>query len=105
MVDAVAREWLRQVMSKEAAVEEISNKIRMILACCYADDGLVACRDLNLLQQALDALTALFDRVGLCTNTKKMECMAFLPGKIRTCLTEEGYRARMDAEFREEHAG
>jgi hypothetical protein len=105
MVDAVVREWLRQIMSDEVAIEGIGDEIRTMLACFYADDGLVACRDPDLLQRALDALTALFDRVGLRTNTKKTECMTFLPGKIRTCLTEEGYRSRMDAEFREVRAG
>ena len=43
--------------------------------------------------------------MDLHTNTKKTECMTFLPGKTRTCLTGEGYRARMDAEFREERKG
>ena len=92
-------------MSDEVAIEGVGNKIRTMLACSYAADGLVACRDPDLLQRALDALTALFDRVGLRTNTKKTEYMTFLPGKIRTCLTAEGYRARMDAEFREERKG
>ena len=105
MVDAVVREWLRQIMSDEVAIEEVGDKIRTMLACFCADDGLVACRDPDLLQRALDALTALFHRVDLRTNTKKTECMTFLPGKIRTCLTEEGYRARTDAEFREERKG
>ena len=54
-----------------------------------------------MLQRAFDILTGLFDRVGLRTNTKKTEDMIMLPGKIRTCLSADAYRARMDAEFRE----
>ena len=37
-----------------------------------------------------NTITGLFSRVGLQTNIKKTETMTFLPGKIRTCLTEEG---------------
>ena len=90
MVDAAVREWLRQIMSNEVAIEGVGNEIRTMFACFYADDGLVACRDPDLLQRALDRLTSLFYRPGLCTNTKKTECMTFLSGKIRTCLTVEG---------------
>ena len=105
MVDAVVREWLRQIMSDEVAIEGVGDKIRTMLTCFYADDGLVACCDPDLLQRALDVFMALFDRVGLRTNTKKTECMTFLPGKIRTCLTKEGYRACTDAEFWEKTRG
>ena len=58
MVDAVVTEWLRQIMSDEVAIEGVGKEIRTMLACFYADDGLVACHDPNLLQRALDALTA-----------------------------------------------
>ena len=44
-------------------------------------------------------LTGLFDRTGLRTNIKKTETVTFLPGKISTCLMEEGYNARVDAQF------
>ena len=100
MVDAVVREWLKNLLHSEAAVDGIGDEIRLLLACFYADDGLIACRDPDLLQRAFDALTKLFERCGLKTNVKKTEAVTFVPGKIRVCDTEEGYRARMDAEFR-----
>ena len=71
-----------------------------MLACFYADNGLIVLRDPDFLQRAFDALTDLFDRVGLKTNTTKTETMAFLPGAIRTRLSEDGYRAQMDNHFR-----
>ena len=72
----------------------------MLLACFYTDNGLIASRDPDFLQQAFDVLTGLFDRVGLQTNTSKTETMTFLPGAIRRCLLEDSYRARMDDHFR-----
>ena len=36
-------------------------------------------------------LTTLFDRIGLQTDTTKTESMVFLPGTIRTCLSEKAY--------------
>ena len=102
MVDAVIGEWLRQVVSAESARDGITSAdIRRLLACFCADDGLVLSRDPAVLQRAFDALTGLFDRVGLRTNTKKTEVMIMFPGEIRTCLSADAYRARMDAEFRE----
>ena len=57
--------------------------VRWLFVCFYVDDGLLAARDPEHLQLAFDLLTALFDRVGLKTNTSKTEAMTFLPGRIR----------------------
>ena len=51
-------------MSEEAAVEGIGNEIRTMLACFYANNGLVVCQNPDLLQRALYALTFLFGRVS-----------------------------------------
>jgi hypothetical protein len=79
--------------------------VRRLLACFHADDGLIVARDPALLQRAFDSLYALFDRVGLKTNTKKIESMVFLPGHIRTCLSSDAYKARMSNLYREERRG
>ena len=76
-----------------------------MLACFHTDNGLVACRNPDLLQRAFDALTALFVRVGLRTNTKKMETITFLPGKIHNHLTEERYRTSRDNHFQKRLKG
>ena len=39
MVDAVIREWLRQVLDERVAVDGIGEQIRLLLAAFYADDG------------------------------------------------------------------
>ena len=101
MVDAVIREWERLLILKDIPL----GQVRVLVAIFYADDGLIASRDPAVLQTAIDLLTGLFDRVGLKTNTTKTECMTFLPGKIRTALSDTAYRARMDDTFRGEHKG
>ena len=53
----------------------------------------------------MDLLTGLFDRVGLETNTTKTKVMTFVPGKIRTSLSERAYRARIGEGFRGEGKG
>ena len=63
----------------------------------YTDDGMIAARTPKTLQDSIDILCGLFDRVGLRTNTDKTEAMTLLPGRIRTCLSEDAYLSRMDA--------
>ena len=57
------------------------------------------------MQDAFDLLIALFDRVGLATNETKTEVMVFLPGRIRTCLSEDAYLSRLDALYRANRKG
>ena len=74
---------MRQVMGPKAAAQGVGLEIRKLLACFYVDDGIIASRDPVFLQECIDKLAALFDRVGLVTNTTKTEAMTFLPGNIR----------------------
>ena len=67
---------------------------RLFLALFYADDGVVASRDPELLQRALGILSRLFERVGLGTNTKKTQTMICVPGKIRTRLSTASYHRK-----------
>ena len=101
MVDAVIWEWERQLLLKGFTL----NKVCVLVAIFYADDCLIASRDHKTLKTAIGLLTGLFDRVGLETNTKKTEVMVFLPGRVRTSLSEAAYKARMDKDFRGEHKG
>ena len=101
MVDAIVREWVFQM---EAADFDTTD-IRVIAAVFYADDGLIAARDAKRLQQAFDMLIDLFDRVGLATNETKTKVMVFLPGRIRTCLSEDTYLSRLDALHRADRKG
>ena len=79
--------------------------VRRLLACFYADDGMIVARDPDDLQVAIDVLTCLFDRVGIRTNTTTTDPRVVLPGKIRTPLTAESYEARMDDVYRAEKTG
>ena len=45
------------------------------LAIFYVDDAYLASRDAEFLQRALDLLVSHFERVGLETNTSKMQTM------------------------------
>ena len=90
MVDVITSEWERQPIKKGLGLD----KVRRLFACLYADDGLLAAHKPEHLQLAFNLLTALFDWVGLQTNALKTDSMVFLPGKIRTCLSEEAYYSR-----------
>ena len=57
--------------------------------------GLIVARNPEHLPLAFNVLIATFDRAGLKTNTTKTEGIVFLPGRIRTPLTSEAYKARM----------
>ena len=91
LVDAVVREWLRTLYGAQASSEWATRVRRELFAIFYVDDTLVASRDPKTLQRAMDVLVALFERVGLRTNTKKTKVMTFVPGKIRTRLSTAAY--------------
>jgi len=91
MVDAIVREWLRQMLGAEAAAEGYGDFVKVFLALFYADDAIIAHRDPAWLQESLNVLIELFERVGLRTNTSKTKAMICVPGKIRTCLTTSVY--------------
>ena len=84
MVDAVIREWLRQVLGTKAAKHGYGDSVAIFLAIFYADDAVIAARDPVLLQKVLDNLVGLIERVRLRTNTLKTKVMTCLPGKIQT---------------------
>ena len=71
MVDAIIREWLRREVGIEAAQKGLGKKCSEFLAEFYADDGIIANREPERLQQSLDALVALFERVGLSLTLKR----------------------------------
>ena len=91
MVDAVVREWLRTMLWPEAANSGYGTELRRLMAIFYADDALIASRDPELLQVAVDEMVGLFERVGLRTNTSKTKVMTCVPGKIRTRHSDDVY--------------
>ena len=96
MVDAIVREWLRQVLGEEVAKSGVGSQIREFLVAFYADDGLIQARCPDMLQSSFDILISLFERVGLKTNTTKTKAMVCIPGRIRTRLTDDVYNNSRD---------
>ncbi len=92
LVDAVAREWVRQ-LREESELEEavITELMADFFAIFYVDNAYLTSRDLEFLQQVLDILVNLFARVGLETNVKKTQTMICTPGRIRTQLPAASY--------------
>ena len=92
VVDCVAREWLRKLREginlEEGTVERLMAEF---LAIFYVDDAYLASRDPDLLQEAMDILVNLFERVGLDANRQKTVAMTCTPGRIRTQLTPASY--------------
>ena len=77
LVDAVVREWLWTLYNAQTSREWAAQVRRELFAIFYVDDALVASRDPEALQRALDILVALFEHVGLRTNTKKTKVCIF----------------------------
>jgi hypothetical protein len=92
LVDAVAREWVRQLWEESELEEEVITKLMAaFFAIFYVDDAYLASRDPEFLQRALDILVNLFARVGLKTNVKKTQTMICMPGRIQTQLPTASY--------------
>ena len=82
MVDAIVKEWLHQVLSANKAESGIGTAIRYFVVLFYADDGYIASTDPAMLQDSLHILIALFERVGLLTNTSKTKAETCMDRKI-----------------------
>jgi hypothetical protein len=92
LVDAVVREWVRQLQKKSELEEEVITELMAaFFAIFYVDDVYLALRDPEFLQQVLDILIKLFACVGLKTNVKKTQTMICTPGRIRTQLPTASY--------------
>ncbi len=92
LVDAVAREWVRQ-LQEESELEEavIIEPMAAFFAIFYVDDAYLASWDPEILQRALDILVNLFACVGLETNVKKTQTMICTLGRIQTQLPTVSY--------------
>ena len=99
MVNAVVQEWLRQVLTATG----YGNFVRTFLSLFYANDVIIAGRDTEQVQESLNIIANLFERVGLRPNTTKTVQMVCVPGRIRTRLTTSTYhRVRAGMEITSE---
>jgi hypothetical protein len=92
LVDAVVREWTRLMRETlDDSDGQLANRVKELFAIFYVNDGYIASRDAEFLQEALDILVKTFKRTGLATNTKKTQAMVCTPGKIRVQLPSDSY--------------
>lgn len=99
VVDAVVRYWLQIVSENNLdAMEGMGSRVRTLLSMFYADDGIIATRSDQYLQQTLDCLVEIFLRIGLKTNTDKTKVMTCFPGHISGRISSPSYRHRMRGE-------
>ena len=79
VVVAVIRHWVKVVAETRKGVEGLDLFIRYLAAYFYANNGIVALTQPEMLQRSFDLLTGLFDQVGLHINTRKVASMDFHP--------------------------
>ena len=70
---------------------QLAVRIEALFAIFYVDDGYIASKDAEFLQEALNIIVETFKRVSLATNTKKTQAMVCTPGKIRVQLPSDSY--------------
>jgi len=93
LIDAVVREWMRLMRETlDDSDGQLAVRVKELFAIFYVDDGYIASRDPEFLQEALDILVETFKRTGLTTNTKKTQAMVCTPWKIRVQLPLNSYR-------------
>jgi hypothetical protein len=78
VIDAVVREWLCQLLGKEAERHGLGDLVKTKRVAFYADDGVLSARCPEWLQESFTILVGLFERVGLCTTAQKK--------KVMTCI-------------------
>ena len=99
VVDTIIRYWLTLVSDDgRDAVEGFSVQVRERQTLFYADDGFLASRSPEFLQQAFTCLIGLFERVGLQTNVDKTKTMTCFPGYIGGRMLSPAYKRRMTGE-------
>ncbi len=93
LIDAVIREWMWLMRATIDNVDgNLAECIEGLFVVFYINDGYIASRNVEFLQEALDILVKTFKRVGLTMNTKKTQAMVCTPGRIRVQLPSDLYK-------------
>jgi hypothetical protein len=96
VVDAVVHYWLSLVVDDGSEFNGLGHTVSEWLVLFYADDGLLATRNHEWLQMAINRLSELFERVGLRTNTTKTVAMTCTPGYIHGRVASPVYKRRRE---------
>jgi hypothetical protein len=93
VVNAVVQEWM-QLMCKTInnAEGNLAECKAGLFAVFYIDDGYIASRNAEFLQEALTILVKTFKHVSFATNTKKTQAMICTPNRIRVQLPTDSYK-------------
>jgi hypothetical protein len=93
VVDAVVREWMRLMRATINNTDGNLDKcISGLFVVFYVDNGYIASRNTEFLQEALDILLETFKQFSLAMNTKKTQAMICTMGKIRVQLLTDSYK-------------
>jgi hypothetical protein len=93
LVNAVVWEWMWLMRSTiNDADGNLTECIKGLYVVFYVDDGYIASRNAEFLQEALHIFVETFNHVGLATNTKKTQAMVCTPGRIRVQLPADSYK-------------
>jgi hypothetical protein len=92
-VDAVIREWLWRMLSKEAAHGRFEKECRETVAF-FVNDQLVRSSNPIWLQSTLDVLVILFESIGLRISPDKKKVMTCIPENICVAHTKEVYHTQ-----------
>ena len=98
VVDEVVRHWVTVMVEGAEERGERGQEGRHHNALFYADDGIVASSDPQLLQGVFSTLVSLFDRVGLRTNVGKTVGMVCRPYQAAGTQSEEAYGRQLTGE-------
>jgi Reverse transcriptase (RNA-dependent DNA polymerase) len=96
VIDAAIREWLHTVVNDagQVAANGFGFTMEEWLALFYADDGFVGARDDQWLNNSLQVLADIFQRLGLESNPVKTKSMTCLPTLPTTSISTAAYTPR-----------
>ena len=96
VVDAVIRHWAKVVgVSQEGAGQGLGMSIQTLSVLSYVNDRFVTSPDSAGLKGVFDALTQLFDPVGLWTNKRKKVSTDYRPYHTPHTWSTESYYLRV----------
>ena len=93
IVNIMVHEWMRLMRETlDNSEGDLAIQVKVLFAIFHVNDGYIASRDAEFLQEALNILVKTFKHIGLATNKKKTQVMVCTPGKIRVQLPTDSYK-------------